>query len=104
MTDSTAARVDRGDAVNLAQNWLKCEVPLTDIGIRNLCRAVLRMDQALGDAPSREAVLACARMVRGRLAGREEASPLWLEINKIANMLERHADTLASGRQDKEGA
>lgn len=31
-------------------------------------------------------------MVRGRLAGREEASPLWLEINKIANMLERHAD------------
>ena len=37
----------------------------------------------------RLAILDCALMVNGRLAGREEGSDLWLEIIKITNMLQR---------------
>lgn len=39
----------------------------------------------------RLAILECAQMVNGRLAGRQEGSDLWLEIIKITNMLARHA-------------
>lgn len=55
----------------------------------------------------RLAILECAQMVNGRLAGRKEGSDLWLEIIKITNMLARHANsdyqavpsTLAPSRQ-----
>jgi Lar family restriction alleviation protein len=39
----------------------------------------------------RQAIIDCAQMVNGRLAGRQEGSELWLEIIKITNMLERFA-------------
>ena len=69
------------------------------------CQGCSHLESFGQAAPAREAVLDCARMVRGRLAGREEASPLWLEINKIANMLDRHATALSSpaqGEQEKD--
>ena len=40
----------------------------------------------------KKAILDCANMVMGRLAGRQEGSDLWLEICKIANMLRREGD------------
>ena len=43
---------------------------------------------------TRAVVEQCAVMVRFRLKGRFEGGELFLEINKIANMLDRHAATM----------
>lgn len=48
--------------------------------------------QTKPDEARRLAILDCAQMVNGRLAGREEGSDLWLEIIKITRMLERLAN------------
>lgn len=48
----------------------------------------------------RLAILDCAKMVNGRLAGRQEGSDLWLEIIKITNMLERQSRSELPAKKD----
>lgn len=56
-------------------------------------RSSLSHEQRFSDDRA-AAFLEAERMVKGRLAGRIEGGDLWLEINKIANMLRRAAEAV----------
>jgi hypothetical protein len=49
---ATEARIDRGDAVNLAMDWLENRPTLTPKGIQALCNAVMLMDKTLSTRPA----------------------------------------------------
>jgi hypothetical protein len=54
------ARIDRGDAVNLAMDWLENRPTLTPNGIQALCNAVMLMDKTLSSRPA--IIEECARV------------------------------------------
>jgi hypothetical protein len=57
---ATEARIDRGDAVNLAMDWLENRPTLTPKGIQALCNAVMLMDKTLSSRPA--IIEECARV------------------------------------------